>query len=197
MFQYLSNPLLKIQQMKTVQKYHGTSIILHWLMFLLLIAVYGCIELRELFPKGSEPRELLKTWHFMLGLSVFSLIWLRLFFRFIATQPRIEPPLPVWQARLATAMHAALYLMMVGMPLAGWIILSAEGKPIPFFGLELPALVSANEELADTVEDIHETIGTAGYYLIGLHTVAALFHHYIQRDNTLLRMLPGGRRGNQ
>lgn len=94
-------------------------------------------------------------------------------------------------------MHAALYLMMVGMPLAGWIILSAEGKPIPFFGLELPALVSANEELADTVEDIHETIGTAGYYLIGLHTVAALFHHYIQRDNTLLRMLPGGRRGSQ
>ncbi|TRY33970.1 cytochrome b [Aliiglaciecola sp. M165] len=180
--------------MKTVQKYHGASIVLHWLMFLLLIAVYGCIELRELFPKGSEPRELLKTWHFMLGLSVFSLVWLRLLFRFITTQPKIEPPQPVWQARLATAMHAALYLMMVGMPLAGWIILSAEGKSIPFFGLELPALVAANEELAGTVEDIHETIGTAGYYLIGLHTIAALFHHYIQRDNAFLRMLPGGKR---
>jgi cytochrome b561 len=79
---------------------------------------------------------------------------------------------------------------MIGMPLAGWLILSAEGKPIPFFGLQLPALVSENKGLADTIKEIHETGGTIGYYLIGLHAAAGLFHHYVKRDNTLIRMLP-------
>ena len=87
-------------------------------------------------------------------------------------------------------MHGALYLLMIAMPLGGWLILSASGKPIPFFGLELPALVAENQALADQVKEIHEIGGTAGYWLIGLHAAAALFHHYIQRDNTLRRMWP-------
>jgi cytochrome b561 len=69
-------------------------------------------------------------------------------------------------------------------------LLSAAGKPIPFFGLDLPALISENKDLARTLKELHETCGTIGYFLIGLHAVAALFHHYIVRDNTLLRMLP-------
>ncbi|HLY96193.1 MAG TPA: cytochrome b/b6 domain-containing protein, partial [Sideroxyarcus sp.] len=72
----------------------------------------------------------------------------------------------------------------------GWLLLSATGKPVPFFGLELPALIGENKDLAKTLKDIHEFVGTAGYYLIGLHAAAALYHHYIVRDNTLLRMLP-------
>ncbi|MDP3141776.1 MAG: cytochrome b/b6 domain-containing protein, partial [Methylotenera sp.] len=71
-----------------------------------------------------------------------------------------------------------------------WLLLSAAGKPIPFFGLELPALVSKNKNLADLIKQIHETGGTVGYFLVGFHAVAALFHHYVVRDNTLLRMLP-------
>jgi cytochrome b561 len=69
-------------------------------------------------------------------------------------------------------------------------MLSAAGKPIPFFGLELPPLIGENKELAKTIKEVHETGGTVGYYLIGLHTAAALFHHYLVRDNTLRRMLP-------
>ncbi|MGE5758408.1 MAG: cytochrome b, partial [Sideroxydans sp.] len=76
------------------------------------------------------------------------------------------------------------------MPITGWLLLSATGKPVPFFGLELPALIGENKDLAKTLKDIHEFVGTAGYYLIGLHAAAALYHHYIVRDNTLLRMLP-------
>ncbi|HEY8219812.1 MAG TPA: cytochrome b/b6 domain-containing protein, partial [Methylobacter sp.] len=72
-----------------------------------------------------------------------------------------------------------------------WLILSAAGKPIPFFGLHLPALISENKPLAKALAEIHKTIGTAGYFLIGLHAAAALFHHYIVRDNTLRRILPG------
>lgn len=75
------------------------------------------------------------------------------------------------------------------MPLLGWLTLSAKGKPIPFFGLQLPALIGADKTLAESLEEIHEFIGTLGYYLIGLHTVAALAHHYFMRDDTLLRML--------
>jgi cytochrome b561 len=76
------------------------------------------------------------------------------------------------------------------MPLAGWLLLSAAGKPIPFFGLHLPALIGQSKDTAEFIKEIHETGGTVGYFLIGLHAVAALYHHYVVRDNTLLRMLP-------
>jgi cytochrome b561 len=79
---------------------------------------------------------------------------------------------------------------MIGMPIAGWLILSAEGKSIPFFGLELPPLVGANEALVEQVEEIHELGGTIGYWLIGIHAAASLFHHYVLRDRVLLRMMP-------
>jgi superoxide oxidase len=178
--------------LNTTSRYGALSLALHWLMLLLLIAVYSCIELREYWPKGSEIRDGLKTWHFMLGLSVFTLVWLRLALRLSAPTPAIVPPLPAMQALLAKAMHIALYGFMIGMPIGGWLILSASGKPIPFFGFELPALVAPDKALARQIKEIHETVGVIGFYLIGLHAVAGLAHHYIRRDNTLVRMLPGG-----
>jgi len=174
----------------TIDRYGSASIAMHWLMLLLLIAVYACIELRELFPKGSDTREALKVWHYMLGLSVFVLVWLRLVMHLPGTKPHIVPEQGPWQSLSARLMHIALYLLMIAMPVAGWLLLSADGKPIPFFGLQLPALIGENKALADTIKEIHETGGTIGYYLIGLHAGAALFHHYIKRDNTLTRMLP-------
>ncbi len=172
-------------------RYSWLSISLHWLMLLLLAAVYACIELRVQFPKDSDPRNLLKTWHFMLGLSVFVLVWLRLLGRWLSPRPPITPPLPRWQQRLSTLTHVLLYGLMIGMPLGGWLMLSAAGKPIPFFGLELPALLAPNKALAGQIKEIHETVGVAGYWLIGLHAGAALFHHYLRKDDTLRRMIPG------
>ncbi|MGL5588700.1 MAG: cytochrome b, partial [Aeromonas veronii] len=64
------------------------------------------------------------------------------------------------------------------------------GKPIPFFGLELPALLSPSPDLKGLIKEVHETLGNIGYALIGLHTVAALYHHHILKDNTLTNMLP-------
>jgi cytochrome b561 len=58
------------------------------------------------------------------------------------------------------------------------------------FGINLPALITENKPLAETIEEVHETAGTVGYYLIRIHALAGLFHHYVQRDNTLRRMLP-------
>ncbi|HSR01777.1 MAG TPA: cytochrome b [Methylophilaceae bacterium] len=171
-------------------RYSSISIAMHWLMFLLIVAVYACIELREIYPKGSDPREALKMWHFMLGLCVFILIWVRLFFIVKGKSPDIVPKPPRWQYILSKTVQGTLYLLMIGLPILGWLLLSAKGKVIPFFGFELPALMAENKELADLFKKIHETGGTIGYYLIGLHSVAALFHHYVMRDNTLLRMMP-------
>jgi cytochrome b561 len=175
----------------TADRYGMLSITMHWLMLALLVAVYACILLHEEFPRGSETRAALTTWHFMLGLSVFALVVARLAIRLAGPTPAVEPPIPTWQHHLASLMHVALYLFLLAMPLLGWLILSTAGKPIPFFGLELPALWTEHKALSRSVKDIHETIAEIGYWLVGLHAAAALFHHYYVRDNTLLRMLPG------
>jgi len=175
---------------KTADRYHLASITLHWLMLALFVGVYASINLRELFDKGSVPREALKSMHFMLGLVMFGLVWLRLAMRAIYPAPRPQSGMPQWQAMAAKLAHLALYVIMTGMPLLGWLALSAAGKPIPFFGLELPALIGQDKALAGQFKEIHELVGTAGYFLIGAHAAAALFHHYIQRDNTLRSMWP-------
>ena len=175
----------------TTKRYGSLTILLHWLMLFLLVAVYSCIDLREIFPKGSEPRDLLKTWHFMLGLTVFALVWLRLAVRLSGPVPHSEQD-PFWQRVLAKFVHFALYALMIVMPLLGWLMLSAAGKPIPFFGLHLPALISEDSNLASLFKEIHETIGTMGYFLVAAHVLGALYHHYIKKDDTLSRMLSSG-----
>ena len=169
-------------------RYHPLSIGLHWLTLLLLIAVYALIELRGMYPKGSEPRELMKHWHFMLGLLVFVLMLVRLPARALFRVPPITPAPPAWQEWLAKSMHLLLYVFLVGMPLLGWLVLSAKGKPVPFFGLSLPALIAPDDALAGRLQDLHALIGTIGYWLISLHAAAALYHHYLVRDDTLRRM---------
>ncbi|MDY7574767.1 cytochrome b [Actimicrobium sp. CCI2.3] len=162
----------------------------HWLMLLLLVAVFATMELNDIFPKGSAERAAMKTWHFMLGLSVLALVLLRLLFRLTDSAPVVTPAPARWQERAGKSMHLLLYVFMILMPLLGWLILSAKGKPIPFFGLSLPALIGKNKETAHWIKDIHETGATVGYVLIGLHAAAALLHHYVIRDDTLRRMLP-------
>jgi cytochrome b561 len=125
----------------TTERYSTISISLHWLMFVLIAAGYAFIELRELFPKGSEPREAMKALHFMLGLSVLLLVIPRLIIRALGATPRIVPEPAAWQHTLAKLAHLALYVFMLVMPMLGWLLLSAAGKPIPFFGLHLPALL--------------------------------------------------------
>jgi cytochrome b561 len=177
------------------ERYSGFTIGLHWLTLALLVGVYACIEFRDFFPKGSQPRQALATWHYMLGLTAFALVFLRMAFRLAGRMPPIQPPPPRWQRRLAGLVHAALYVFLLLMPLLGWLILSTANETVPFLGLHLPPLVGPDRALSQDLEEIHETVGTAGYYLIGLHAAAALFHHYFMRDNTLLRMLPWYGRG--
>lgn len=172
-------------------RYPNSAILLHWLVLLLVVSAYTCILLRENYPRGSEIREALKSWHYIFGLSVLASTLLRAALRvFVWERPPIVPDPPRGVKLLSVAAHLAIYVWLIAMPIAGWTILSAEGDPIQFLGINLPPLTGANEELAKEVEELHEAAGTFGYLLLGLHAAAALVHHYAMKDNTLLRMLP-------
>lgn len=177
-------------------RYAPAQMAAHWLMAALLVAVFACIELRVLFAKGTDLREGLKSWHFALGMVVLALVALRLVLRLARPAPPIVPALPPVQQAAATAMHVALYVWMFAMPLAGWLLRSAEGHDVSLLGLPLPPLTGPDKAFAKDVKYWHELAGTVGYWLIGLHLAAAAVHHFVQRDNTLLRMLPG-RRGSR
>lgn len=181
---------MKWQWRNSPLRYGWLSAGLHWFMLILLIAVYASMELRDLYPKGSAPREAMKTWHYMLGLTVVALALLRLAVQFIGPAPAISPRPTKWMVLAAKLMKVALYLFMIGMPLLGWLLLSAKGSSIPFFGLQLVPLINENKALAESIKELHEALSVAGYFLIGAHSAAALYHHYLLRDDTLRRMLP-------
>jgi len=171
-------------------RYSSLSIALHWLMLVLLVAVYCCIELRGQFPKGSGGRSLIVEFHYMLGLTVFLLVWLRLVARVIGMAPKIVPTPPTWQTLLAKLMHIALYLFMIATPLLGWLVVSGQGHAVMFYGIDLPTLIAENRPLAKEIKGWHELAGSLGYWLIGLHALAGLYHLYVVRDNTLARIMP-------
>ena len=166
------------------------TVALHWVSLVLIVAVYASMELRGFFPRGSGTREAMKTAHFSLGLLVFALAWVRLALRFTGPTPDITPKPSPWSRWAAIAVHIMLYALLLALPVLGWLAMNASGKTVTFFGLELPSLLAHDKALAHQLEDLHKTIAELGYYLIGLHAAAALLHHYVWHDNTLLRMLP-------
>jgi cytochrome b561 len=87
-------------------------------------------------------------------------------------------------------MKIYLYVLMIGMPLLGWIFMNAEGHAVTLFGIPLPSLAPESEGLAEFAEEAHEVLGISGYLFIAVHALAALYHHYLVKDNTLKRMLP-------
>ncbi len=176
-------------------RYSRWSITLHWLMAVLLVGTAATMELKGVYAKNSPERDLLKSMHFLLGLSVFALVWLRLLARALGPTPPIVPAPPAWQGMLGELMHLALYGLMIALPVLGWLTLSAKGAPVALpGGVGLPLLpLAVDKETAHLIKDFHETGATVGYVLVALHAAAALAHHYVQRDNTLRRMLPGAR----
>lgn len=177
----------------TPARYHPLSMAMHWLMLVLFVVVYASMELRVLFEKGTPMRDAFKSAHFMFGLLVLALVGGRIALRWVYAAPAITPAPSAGMQLLAKLGHLALYALMLGMPLAGWLVLSASGKPIPFFGLNLPPLVGENKELAHTIKEVHEVVGNLGYALIGAHALAAIYHHRVLKDSTLLGMLPWGK----
>jgi cytochrome b561 len=173
------------------QSYSSWMVRLHWLTVLLIITIYASIEFRGIFEKGTAERDLIKEVHFVLGLSLWLVTLLRLVVRRFSLIPVIDPAPSALALKIAALMHLVLYGFLLLMPLLGWLILSAGDKVIPFWGFQLPALIGPDPDLAGSIKEIHELAGTAGYVLIAVHTLGALAHHYLIKDNTLKRMLPG------
>ncbi|MDU9394204.1 cytochrome b [Pseudomonas sp. zfem002] len=175
----------------STDRYGRLSIVMHWSMVLLFIGIYACVEWRDALPKGHALKGPLLGFHGLLGLAVFALVWVRLLGR-LAPRPPIRPRPAAWQNAVASLTHLGLYGLMIVTPVLAWLMLGAAGKPLPYWDIALPAPIAEAPALARQLKGWHEWLGSAGYWLIGLHALAALVHHYWLKDNTLKRMLPGG-----
>ena len=104
-----------------------------------------------------------------------------------------RPPTPSWQRRLARATHFLFYALLLALPLSGWLLTCVEGDAVRFLGLvDVPALtVPGGEASEDFLEETHELLGNVLLVLAGVHVLAGLKHHFIDRDEVLRRMLPG------
>jgi cytochrome b561 len=164
---------------------------LHWLMALLVAATYFFVEQRGLFPRGSAGRAGMMQAHFWLGIAVFALVLWRLALRRRHGAPPITPALPGWQAWPSKLLHLSLYAFLVAMPVLGLLTAWTDGRTlyVPFTHVAMPAPVGEDEALAHRLEDLHGSIGELFYWVIGLHILAALYHHFVRRDDTLARML--------
>lgn len=121
---------------------------------------------------------------------MFVLVWLRLVVRATGDTPAIVPEPAAWEKALARVGHLLRYVFMIAVPNPGWLTVRARGETGLFMGWQLPLLLAQSEPLGRQLKDRHETLANVGYALIGLHAAAALFHHYIRRDNTLAVVWP-------
>lgn len=145
------------------------------------------MELIEFLPKGTGWSSPAKKLHYSLGLTILFITLFRVAMR-LARPPLPTPKLNLVHAVAAWAVHGSLYVFLIAMPLLGWLILSGLSKAVFFWGLELPALIDRNAELAVQLEDWHAFVANIGYALIGLHAVAALIHHFVLKDDVLRQM---------
>lgn len=164
---------------------------MHWSMFVLVLLAYLFINVFTLFPRGSALRANILASHFLAGLAVLLLVLPRVWLRRRLARPPIVPPLAHGVDVLGKITHAALYAFLLVQPLLGVATLQVGGKPVALFGVTLlPAFVSPPDRaLSKQLEHLHGTIGTVFYWVIGLHILVALWHHYGRRDNALQRML--------
>lgn len=173
------------------QRYAASVRWMHWTVFALVLLAYVCINLFEQFPRGSATRANVLAAHFTAGLAVLLLVLPRLLLRLRNGRPPIVPPPPRWTELLGNLTHVALYLFLLIQPILGIITLQVAGKPVTLFGWTvLPSFVDLPDRaLSHQLEDIHGSIGTIFYYVIGLHILAAFWHHFGRRDSTMRRML--------
>lgn len=177
-------------------RYGTLSIMLHWLTVIVIALVYALIELHHYFPKHTFWHDALKHWHSQLGLVVLIITVVRLgvvwgsTYSVSSSSSTLAIFAADWQRQLAQWMHRLLYGFLMLLPLLGWLMLSAKGKPIDLFGWELPVLMMPDLVLGKEIESWHKTLANLGYGLIALHALAALYHHYIIKDQVLTSMLP-------
>jgi cytochrome b561 len=169
--------------------YRTSSILLHWLMAIALVANFALgVSVHEMDLSPMKLKML--AWHKWAGMTLLALVTLRLINRLVFPPPPPEPA-PRWQQHAASLAHAALYVLMFAIPVSGWLVTSAAGIPVIYLNLwELPQLLPKNLEWADQLKEVHEALNQALLALVIVHVLAAIKHHVVDRDSTLIRMLP-------
>ena len=176
--------------MNSPNRYTPTAIALHWLAALLIFSA---------FPLGLYVHEMalsplklkLLSYHKWLGVTIFLLTVARIAWRATHTPPPLAATIPLWQQQVAHVLHLLLYILLLLIPLSGWLMSSAKGFPVVYLGLvQLPDLVDKDKLLGDLLAEVHKLLNFGLLALVGMHIGAALKHHFIERDDTLRRMLP-------
>lgn len=178
----------------TSTRYGLVPQLLHWLVLILLIVQFLLAEAAEDAPEGAAQLATL-AWHKSVGITLLLLAFTRVAWRLFDRPPPL-PPQPRWQAAAATSVHWALYALLFALPLTGWMMSSADGHSVSWFGvIHLPDLVMPSESLEEILHEVHEALATGLLVLAGIHVLAALKHQFVDRDGLMSRMLPWGGRG--
>jgi cytochrome b561 len=175
----------------TILRWGALAQLFHWTIVVLIIVQVTLAELADDLPNGVRKLTLLAR-HKSVGITILSLVILRLAWRWLNPQ---HPPLPEYlkphERALAHFTHGALYVLLFAMPLSGWMMSSARGFPVSWFGFfTLPDLVPKSRPLYDALMLTHHTLAWVLFAVVALHLAGALKHHLVHKDDVLLRMLP-------
>ncbi|CCQ72402.1 cytochrome b [Magnetospira sp. QH-2] len=170
--------------------YGLVAIVIHWTFAVTLLGLFGLglymVELTYYHPWYRSAPDL----HRSVGV-VLALLWLvRILWRMTQARVLPEPGAPAWETRVAHMVHGLLYLLPLGLFVSGYLISTADGRAISFFNLfDIPALLPPAKGREDWAGDVHFAMALAVVSLAALHALAALKHHMVERDRTLVRML--------
>ena len=175
----------------TSERYSSKARWFHWGMAALILLAYVLILSRSQFTRGSDVRILVVQSHYWVGILVLVMAFFRVAERRRHTPPGITPPLEGVLRTAATLSHYLLYAFLFAQPLLGlFTVLIEKGSlPIPLTQLLIPSPFPVSDRFAETLEDVHKLLGTIFYYVIGLHVVASIWHHFVRKDNTVKRMV--------
>lgn len=162
---------------------------LHWLMVVLIVAQYTTAFLLPHIGRKTPPSDVINL-HFSLGVLVMLVMLVRLGHRLLHPVALEVADAAPWERLLAKATHWLIYMILIVSPVLGWASASAHNLPVTLFGITMPALAAPGTGWANQAGDIHGTAMWVLLWMLGLHVAAALFHHLVRRDGTLVRMLP-------
>jgi cytochrome b561 len=173
------------------QKYALSVRIVHWAMATIIIGLLGLGFYMEYFLAGDSPfRGQIYYLHKSFGALVLFFIAYRIFLKLTNKAPELPKTINKLSQRLAFFTHMALYLLMIMMPLSGYLMSNSFGHPVHLFFIELPNLVSKNIELGKLFGDIHEILGYSFAFIITLHIAGALKHRFFDLpDNDVLKRI--------
>lgn len=176
--------------MKQMLAYTRTAISLHWLMALLVFVTFPVgLVMHEMALSPGKLRML--SYHKWLGVTIFILVMVRLVWRALHKPAPLVIDMPQWQRIAAKAVHVLLYVLLFAIPLSGWLMSSAKGFQTVYLGmLPLPDLLGKDKVLGDALSALHEVLNITLLLLVVSHIGAALKHHFIDRDEILIRMIP-------